>query len=400
MKTCTKTARVGAAGPSDPTTAAPVAGLESLEAIRKPARFSTAGPPQAHLREGPTAGGRQPQDLATPRLAVIGLGYWGPNLVRNFHALLGEHLRCCCDLQPERGRAVVRGYPGLRFTEDVQAVLADDGIDAVAIATPVDTHYALARAALEAGKSVLIEKPMCSSVQQARELVELAERRGRVLMVDHTFVYNPAVRKVRQIIEEGQLGELLFIDSIRINLGLFQRDVNVVWDLAPHDLSIVLYLVGRPPRSLSAFGAAHGGNDLESVAYLNLDFGDGLIANFHVNWLSPVKIRHTVVGGRRRSLIYNDLDPVEKVKVYDSGIEVRQDDLEGRRRQLIEYRTGDIWVPHIPQAEPLRIMAAHFIECVQNGTRPLTDGRAGLEIVRILEAAQHSIKAQGGRITL
>ncbi|MBP7935145.1 MAG: Gfo/Idh/MocA family oxidoreductase [Phycisphaerae bacterium] len=375
-------------------------GIAALNRVHKPSRLKGL---DAKIASTP---GRKPADRAaiatpaTPRVAVIGLGYWGPNLVRNFYSVLGENLRACCDRQSQRGRFILQNYPGIRFTDDIEVILGDPDIDALAIATPVDTHYPLAKAALTAGKSVLVEKPMCSTVEQAEELVDLADRNGKVLMVDHTFVYNPAVRKMKEVVDSGQLGELLFVDSIRINLGIFQHDVNVVWDLAPHDLSIVQYLVGRPPRSLSAFGAAHAGNGIESIAYINLDFGDGLIANFHVNWLSPVKIRHTVVGGRKRSLIYNDLDPIEKVKIYDSGITVRHDDLEGRRRQLIEYRTGDIWAPHIAQQEPLRTMVTHFIDCLREHKRPVTDGRAGLEIVRILDAAQRSIKAQGGRITL
>ena len=295
---------------------------------------------------------------------------------------------------------MARTYPAIEVLADPEAILADDTIDAVAIATPVDMHYPLAKAALHAGKSVLVEKPFTSSVQHAEELIDLARRKGKVLMVDHTFIFSPAVRKMKEIVDAGDLGELLFIDSIRINLGLFQHDINVVWDLAPHDLSIVDYLVGRLPRSLSAFGAAHARNGIESIAYLNLDFGDGLIANFHVNWLSPVKIRHTMLGGSDKSLLYNDLDPVEKIKVYDRGITVREDDLEGRRRQLIDYRKGDVWSPHVPAEEPLRIMAAHFADCVENNRTPVTDAQAGLRVVRILDAAQRSIKAQGGRITL
>jgi len=335
-----------------------------------------------------------------PRVAAIGLGYWGPNLVRNFCAVLGENMRVCCDRDPGRAEAIARSYPGIEIAPDPETIFADDAIDAVAIATPVSTHYPLAKAALSAGKSVLLEKPMCTTVEQAEELVTLAKKHKKVLMVDHTFIYSPAVCKMKEIIDSGQLGGLLFIDSVRINLGLFQRDVNVVWDLAPHDLSIVDHLVGRLPKSLSAFGAAHAGNGIESIAYMSLDFGDGLVANFHVNWLSPVKIRHTMLGGSRRSLVYNDLDPVEKIKVYDSGITIRQDDLEGRRRQLIDYRMGDIWCPHVAQEEPLRRMVAHFVECIETGRTPITDGEAGLRIVRILDAAQRSIKAQGGRITL
>jgi predicted dehydrogenase len=334
------------------------------------------------------------------RYGVIGLGYWGPNLVRNFNSAVGQSLCACADLNSARTQVIARNYPDLKITNDPEQVLADSSIDAVAIATPVHSHYPLVKAALEAGKHVLVEKPFTSSVEHAEELIELADREGRILMVDHTFLYSPTVRKIKEIVDSGQLGEFLYIDSVRINLGLFQQDVNVVWDLAPHDLSIVDYLVGRLPRSLSAFGAAHAGNGIESVAYLNLDFGDGLIANFHVNWLSPVKIRHTMLGGTKKTLVYNDLDPIEKIKVYDSGINVRQDDFEGRRRLQIDYRTGDVWSPHVANQEPLGTMVSHFIECVEKGRTPMTDGRAGLRIVRILDAAQRSIKAQGGRITL
>jgi predicted dehydrogenase len=334
------------------------------------------------------------------RVAVIGLGYWGPNLVRNLHAVAGENLRLCCDKDAERAQAIARAYPTVKVVTDAEEVIASKDIDAVAIATPVATHYHFARAALNAGKAVFVEKPMTATIQQAEELVSLARRRGLALMVDHVYVYSPAVRKIKELVEKGALGKLLFIDSVRINLGLFQRDVNVVWDLAPHDLSIVDYLVDRLPRSLAAFGAAHAGHDLEDVAYLNLDFGEGLIANFHVNWLSPVKIRYTMVGGSEKSLIYNDLHPAESVKVYDSGITVREDNLEDRRRLLIDYRSGDVWSPHVPQLEPLREAVSHFLDCVARGQTPLSDGEAGLRIVRILEAAQRSIKAQGGRITL
>ncbi len=334
------------------------------------------------------------------RIAVIGLGYWGPNLVRNFYTVAGENLRICCDLDAERGRAMSRAFPSVRMVTDTAEVLADDSIDAVAIATPVATHYPLARAALNAGKSVLVEKPLANSIREAEELVRLARQKGLVLMVDHVYVYSPAVRKIKELIDGGTLGKLLYIDSVRINLGLFQRDVNVVWDLAPHDLSIVDYLVGRLPRSLAAFGAAHAGHELEDVAYLNLDFGEGLIANFHVNWLSPVKIRYTMIGGSQKSLIYNDLHPAEIIKVYDSGITVREDKLEDRRRLLIDYRSGDVWSPHVGRGEPLENVVTHFIDCIENRQTPLTDGEAGLRIVRILDAAQRSIKAQGGRITL
>jgi predicted dehydrogenase len=238
-------------------------------------------------------------------------------------------------------------------------------------------------------------------VFDAEQLVATAHRVGRVLMVDHTFVYSGPVQKIKQIIDSGEIGDLFFVDSVRINLGLFQHDVNVVWDLAPHDLSILDYLVGRLPRSLSAFGACHAQQmgEIEDVAYLNLDFSDGLLASFHVNWLSPVKVRHFIIGGSRKSIVYDDLEPMEKVKIYDRGITVNND-VESRRGVLVGYRTGDVWSPNIPQTEPLAKLVSHFAECIREGKTPLSDGEAGLRVVRILDAAQRSIKAQGGRITL
>lgn len=334
------------------------------------------------------------------KVAVTGYGYWGPNVVRNFNETPNAALSAVCEARPERLEMVRARYPGVKTTTDFEEVLADRDIDAVVIATPVSSHYPLVSAALRADKHVLVEKPLTSSVAEAEELVALAAGRRRILMVDHIFVYSPAVRKMKELVDSGQLGQLLFVDSVRINLGLFQRDVNVVWDLAPHDLSIIDYVLGRMPKSVAAFGSAHADERIEDVAYLNLDFGDKLIANFHVNWLSPVKIRYTVLGGSKKSLVYNDLDPSEKIKVYDSGITVNTDDLEGRRNLLISYRTGDVYSPRVAGTEPLRSMAAHFIECVEKGTTPVTDGEAGLRLVRILDAAQRSIKAQGGRITL
>ena len=334
-------------------------------------------------------------------IGVVGLGYWGPLLVRNFHQHLGGGLRVCCDRDQRQLANVGRSYPAMRLTTNPADVFESDDIDAVAIATPAHTHYALVKQALDAGKSVLVEKPMAVSTAEAEELVDLARQKGLVLMVDHVYVFSPAVQKVKELVDARELGKVLFIDSVRINLGLFRQDVNVVWDLAPHDLSIVDYLIGRSPRSVAAFGTVHGGCDQEAVAYLTLHFDGGLIANFHVNWLSPVKIRHMMIGGNKKSVVFNDLRAEEPVKVYDSGIRVRaESDVEDRRRLLVDYRTGDVWSPHIARAEPLQNVVRHFAECVDEGKTPLTDGKAGLRIVRILEAAQHSIKAQGGRITL
>ena len=334
-------------------------------------------------------------------IGIIGLGYWGPLLVRNFHQLLGDGVRICCDRDARRLDDIARSYPTIATTTDVADVLNHPGIDAVAIATPAHTHHDLVKRALRAGKSVLVEKPMAVSTDEAEELVDLARQLGLVLMVDHVYVFSPAVRKIKELVDAKELGKILFIDSVRINLGLFREDVNVVWDLAPHDLSIIDHLVGRLPRSVAAFGAAHGNSDLEAVAYLNLQFDHGLIVNLHVNWMSPVKIRHMMIGGEKKSVVFNDLNAEESVKVYDSGIRVRKEgDVEERRRHLIDYRMGDVCAPHIPRVEPLKNVARHFAECIDEGRTPITDGKSGLRIVRILDAAQRSIKAQGGRITL
>jgi len=333
------------------------------------------------------------------RVGVIGCGYWGPNLIRNFSTCPTTSLQMICDMDPERLARVAAQYPTAETVTDSEAVWTSDQIDGVAIATPVRTHFELARAALEAGKHVLIEKPMTQTVAEAEELVRLAETKGRVLMVDHTYLYMGAVRKIKDLVDGGELGKLYYVDSVRINLGLFQHDVNVVWDLAPHDLSLVDHVTGREARSLAATGASHTDRGIEDVAYLSVDLGENLIANFHFNWLSPVKIRRIIFGGSKKSIVFDDLSPDEKVRVYDRGIEVSRD-AEAVRQTMIGYRTGDIWVPKLDTAEPLQTMVRHFADCIEAGKRPLSDGEAGLRTVRILEAAQRSIQAQGGRIVL
>jgi predicted dehydrogenase len=332
-------------------------------------------------------------------VAVVGCGYWGPNLIRNFTACPASKVVMVCDQDPGRQERIAALCPRAKVVQDYTRVLANPAVEAVAIATPVGTHAPLADAALRAGKHVLVEKPLATSPKEAEDLVRLADARGLTLMVDHTFLFSPAVRQIKAIVDAGELGEIYYIDSVRINLGLFQRDVNVLWDLAPHDLSIVDYLLGRLPRSVAATGSCHTGGDQEDVAYLNLDFGGNLLASFHVNWLSPVKIRHLIIGGSKKGLVYNDLNAWEPIKIYDRGITVAEDP-ESRRGALVSYRTGDICSPHVEQAEPLRNVVDHFTDCIRTGKRPLTDGEAGLRVVRILDAAQRSIKAQGGRITL
>jgi predicted dehydrogenase len=333
-------------------------------------------------------------------VAVIGAGYWGPNLVRNFSNCKATRVVAVCDRDLSRLERMEPMCPQAILTQNFEEVLENAQIDAVAIATPVRTHAALALAALDAGKHVLVEKPLTDSVRDAERLTKRARELGRILMVDHTYLFSPAIRKIKELVDSGNLGDIYYIDSVRINLGLFQTDINVLWDLAPHDLSIVDYLLGRMPRSLAAMGVSHTSSDLEDVAYLNLDFGRSLMATFHVNWLSPVKLRHTIIGGSKQSLVYNDLDPVEPIKVYDCGIQLNQSS-EARYGLLVGYRAGDIWSPNISRGEePLQTLVRHFAECVLENKQPLSDGEAGLRVVRILEAAERSIKAQGGRITL
>ena len=339
--------------------------------------------------------------VETVNVAVVGCGYWGPNLIRNFSSCPMTEVTVVCDQDASRLDKTAPMCPQAKLVQQFGEVADDPDVDAVAIASPVGSHAEMALAALEAGKHVLVEKPMADNTRDAEEMVRRAEKLGLTLMVDHTFIYSGPVRKVKEILDSGELGDLYYVDSVRINLGLFQHDVNVVWDLAPHDLSIMDFLVGRAPRSVSATGSCHAdkANEIEDVAYLHLDFDNGLIASFHVNWLSPVKIRHFLLGGSRKSLVYNDLNPSERIKVYDRGITVSEDP-EARRGVLIGYRTGDVRSPHVDGMEPLQTMVRHFADCVLNGKRPLTDGEAGLRVVRVLEAAQRSIKAQGGRITL
>jgi predicted dehydrogenase len=327
------------------------------------------------------------------RVGIIGLGYWGPNLARNVAGCATTQVAALCDRDEARLDALSSQHPLAVLATEPEQLFSDPDIDAVAIATPVWTHFELARAALEAGKHVLVEKPFASSSDEAAELLALAEARGLVLMVDHVFLYSPPVRMLGSLVTSGELGDLLFIDSVRINLGLLQHDVNVMWDLAPHDLSIIDHLVGRSPLGVVASGISHAADGLASVAYLHLDYGS-VLASVHVNWLSPVKIRHLLVGGSRRSVLYNDLDASEPVKVYDRGVDVT-DDPDGRRRALISYRSGDVVSPNVDKSEPLQNMIKHFAGCIADGSSPVSDATQGLRVVQILEAADRSL-AKGG----
>ena len=334
------------------------------------------------------------------RVGVIGCGYWGPNLIRNFNENYRTNVTAVSDLQEERlGRIRIR-YPHVRTTVDYREILRDKDVQAVAIATPVSTHYRLAKEALDAGKHVLVEKPFTASVREAAVLVELADRKNLIILVDHTFVYTSAIRRIKEYLENGHIGDLYYFDSVRINLGLFQHDVNVLWDLAPHDLSIMDYLVGERPVSVVAVGAAHTPRGMEDVAYVTVHFESGLIAHFHVNWMSPVKIRKIIMGGSKKMIMFDDLDPAEKVKVYDKGIRLSPKDRKAVYRNLVQYRIGDMHAPAIDSVEALKVEVDHFADCISAGKKPITDGEAGLRVVRILEAAGKSLKKGGLRIRL
>lgn len=323
------------------------------------------------------------------RLGIIGYGYWGPNIVRNFVAHPDCQVVAVCDKSPAALARVASRHPGVRTVINADEIIGSSEIDAVAIITPVSWHYPLAKKALENGKHVFIEKPFTATSAQAEELIEIAERKNLQIMVDHTFLFTGAVRKMKQLIDEGALGPLYYYDSTRVNLGLFQHDVNVLWDLAPHDLAIMDYLIGLKPELVVATGRAHV-NSLEDVAYLTVYFPGSVIAHINVNWLSPVKVRTTLVGGQRKMLVWNDLDPTEKIRVYDKGADVRTE--QGVHQLLVSYRSGDMWAPKIEELEALQLESRYFLDCVMDGTRPFNDGHAGLRVVKLLEAAEQSLR--------
>ncbi len=333
------------------------------------------------------------------RIGVIGYGYWGPNLVRNFAELANARVTMVADRRPERLAQVERRYPSVRTTTEAAELIAASDVDAVVIATPVEFHFELTMMALRAGKHVLVEKPIASSSEQAERMIDEARRRRLTLMVDHTFVYTGAVQKMRDLTRSGELGDIYYYDSVRINLGLFQHDVNVLWDLAVHDLSIMDFVLGQLPTGVSATGLAHVAGRPENIAYMTMFFAGPLIAHVHVNWLAPVKIRRTLLGGSRRMVVFDDLEGSEKVKVYDRGISVDPSP-ENVYQMLVGYRSGDMWAPKLAVAEALSVEAAHFVECVSNSREPLTDGEAGLRIVRLLEAASASMASQGRLVAL
>jgi predicted dehydrogenase len=331
-------------------------------------------------------------------IGVIGYGYWGPNLVRNFAEVRGATVAMVADMNPDQLTRVNSRYPAIATTTDIQQLIDSPTIDAVAIATPVSTHFQLAMNALKAGKHVLVEKPMTFSAEEGEKLVEAAASRNLVLMVDHTFVYTGAVRKMHQLVQSGEMGEIYYYDSTRVNLGLFQHDVNVIWDLAVHDLSIIEYVLNKAPRAVSATGMSHIAGQPENVAYMTIYYDDSLIAHVNVNWLAPVKIRRTLIGGSKKMIVYDALEPIETIKIYDTGVDVKS--TQEIYSTLLDYRTGDMYSPKLDGTEALKREALHFIDCIENGTQPETDGQAGLRVVKILEAATESLKQRGGVVEL
>ncbi len=332
------------------------------------------------------------------RVGVVGYGYWGPNIVRNFNSTEASRVVAICDLSEDKAKRASRAHQGLRTTTCVDDVMNATDIDAVAVITPVFTHFELAKRALNEGKHVFVEKPFTYTSDQAKELIDLAQKKNLTIMVDHTFLFTGAVMRIKELIDEGTLGDLYYFDSMRVNLGLFQHDVNVIWDLAPHDLSIMDYLIGEAPNGVAATGEAHFNHNLEDVAYITVYFPKNVIAHFNVNWLSPVKVRTTLIGGQKKMLVWNDLDPDDKIKVYDKGVEVAG--AEGVYNLLVSYRSGDMWAPKVGQTEALRLEAEHFVDCVTNCRKPVNDGVSGLRVVQVLEAADKSIKQKGAMIPL
>lgn len=331
------------------------------------------------------------------RIGVIGFGYWGPNVVRNLYALEACEVAALCDQNPASLQRARRMYPGLHTTPDASEVLTSPDIDAVAIVTPVWTHYDLARTALENGKHVFVEKSFTATSHQAEALVELADRKNLRIMVDHTFLFTGAVKKIRQLIDNGTLGPLYYFDSTRVNLGLFQHDVSVMWDLAPHDLSIMDYVIGAKAEAVVATGARHVNAHVD-MASITVYFPDNVLAHINVNWLSPVKVRMTLIGGQNKMLLWNDLEADEKIKVYDKGVTVTN--VQGVYDLLVSYRSGDVWSPKVDQTEALKAELAYFLQCIQTGETPFNDGQAGLRVVRILEAADRSLAEKGKIVPL
>src|SRR5271168_1135335 len=331
------------------------------------------------------------------KFGVVGYGYWGPNVVRNLDRLDEAEVVAVCDKSAAARKKVAKAYPEVRVTDNASELMTSPEIDAIAVVTPVWTHYDLAKAALENGKHIFVEKPFTSNRAQAEELIELAERKHLKIMVDHTFLFTGAVQRMKEMIDDGTLGELYYYDSTRVNLGLFQHDVNVLWDLAPHDLSIMDYLIKEKPEAIVATGERHL-NGVADIAFMTLYYPNNMIGHINVNWLSPVKVRTTLIGGEKKMLVWNDLEADEKLKVYDKGVQMTSG--EAVYQTLVSYRTGDMWAPRVEQIEALKAEAAYFVDCVMNNRTPFNDGVAGLHVVRMLEAADLSLQQKGKVVQL
>jgi predicted dehydrogenase len=326
------------------------------------------------------------------KFGVIGYGYWGPNIVRNLRSQGGCEVVGVCDQSPAARKRIQAAHPGVPVHSDFNDLVKSPTVDAIAVITPVWTHYELAKAALENGKHVFVEKPFTSTAAQAEELINLAERKKLQIMVDHTFLFTGAVRKIQSLLADGTLGNLYYYDSTRVNLGLFQHDCNVIWDLAPHDLSIMNHLLHKDAEAISATGQAHH-NEFEDIAFITAYFPDKMIAHVNVNWISPVKVRTTLIGGEKKMLVWNDLEADEKLKIYDKGVDVKSQ--EGVYNLLVSYRSGDMWAPQVEQVEALKLELGYFVECINKSEAPFNDGRAGLKVVRMLEAASKSLAKRG-----
>src|SRR5215467_292108 len=329
------------------------------------------------------------------RFGVVGYGYWGPNIVRNLRGLEGCQVVGICDQSATARKRIQSANPGIPVYSDYNELVVSPDVDAIAVITPVWTHFDVAKAALQNGKHVFVEKPLSSSVAQAEELINLAEQKNLKIMVDHTFLFTGAVRKIRKLLDEGVLGKLYYYDSTRVNLGLFQHDCNVIWDLAPHDLSIMDHLIGAKAEAVSATGQTHL-NGHEDIAFLTVYFPDKIIAHINVNWLSPVKVRTTLIGGEKKMLVWNDLEADEKVKIYDKGVNIKNQ--EGLYELLVNYRSGDMWAPQLEQVEALRQELSYFVDCISSDRDPFNDGMAGLKVVKMLEAANESLSKRGALV--
>jgi predicted dehydrogenase len=332
-------------------------------------------------------------------IAVVGCGYWGPNLLRNFHSLPDCEVEWVCDLDPKRLAHMKNLYPSVETTKEFERIVEDPGVDAVVVATPVHLHHEQAKKSLEAGKHTFVEKPMTQTSEQGNELIMLAARKKLTLMVGHTFIFSAPVRRIREIIQAGDIGEIQYISSRRLNLGLFQKDINVAWDLAPHDISIILYLLGKPPISVNCQGKAHVNKDIEDVTNMSLDFDNGGFATIHSSWLDPNKVREMVIVGSKRMIVYDDNQPLEKIKIYDKRVEAPPH-YDTFAEFQYSYHYGDMYAPYIKQVEPLKVEAQHFLECIRTGKKPETSGLDGLRVIQILEASSRSLKNGGARVEI